>query len=48
LRGCHTQAHSLDELMMRIREAVEVCLETQGDGLESLDFVGVQTIRIAS
>jgi predicted RNase H-like HicB family nuclease len=48
LRGCHTQAHSLDELMMRIREAVEVCLEAQGDELESLDFVGVQTIRIAS
>jgi predicted RNase H-like HicB family nuclease len=48
LRGCHTQAHSLDELMMRIREAVEVCLEAQDDGFESLDFVGVQTIRIAS
>jgi predicted RNase H-like HicB family nuclease len=48
LRGCHTQAHSLDELMIRIREAVEVCLEAQGDELESLDFVGVQTIRIAS
>jgi predicted RNase H-like HicB family nuclease len=48
LRGCHTQAHSLDELMMRIQEAVEVCLEAQGDELESLDFVGVQTIRIAS
>ena len=47
LHGCHTQAHSQDELMMRIREAVEVCLEAKGDGLESLDFVGVQTIRIA-
>jgi predicted RNase H-like HicB family nuclease len=48
LRGCHSQAHSLDELMIRIREAVEVCLEAQGDNLESLDFVGVQMIRIAS
>ena len=48
LRGCHSQAHSLDELMIRIREAVEVCLEAQGDGLEPLDFVGIQTIRIAS
>jgi predicted RNase H-like HicB family nuclease len=26
LRGCHTQAQSLDELMARIREAVELCL----------------------
>ena len=26
--------------------AIEVCLEAQGDGLEPLDFVGVQTIRV--
>ena len=30
LRGCHTQATSLDELMARVREAVELCLEVQG------------------
>ena len=28
LRGCHTQAKSLDVLMKRIREAIELCLET--------------------
>ena len=27
LAGCHTQARSLDELMCRIREAIELCLE---------------------
>lgn len=27
LRGCHTQARSLDELMIRIREAIELCVE---------------------
>jgi predicted RNase H-like HicB family nuclease len=32
LRGCHTQATSLDELMARVREAVELCLEVQGEG----------------
>jgi predicted RNase H-like HicB family nuclease len=48
LRGCHSQAHSLDELMVRIHEAAELCLEVQGDSLESLDFVGVQRIRVAS
>lgn len=26
LPGCHTQARSLDELMVRVREAIEVCL----------------------
>ena len=42
LRGCHTQAKSLDELMVRIREAVELFLEVQGDSIERLDFIGVQ------
>jgi predicted RNase H-like HicB family nuclease len=27
LPGCHTQARSLDKLMERIREAIELCLE---------------------
>ncbi len=27
LRGCHTQAKSLDILMARIREAIELCIE---------------------
>jgi len=27
LPGCHTQARSLDKLMERVREAVELCME---------------------
>jgi predicted RNase H-like HicB family nuclease len=27
LPGCHTQAQTLDDLMERIREAIELCLE---------------------
>ena len=38
LPGCHTQARSLDELMARIREAIELCLEVQGQSPENLDF----------
>lgn len=30
LPGCHSQAKSLDELMARIREAIELCLDVQG------------------
>ncbi|MBD2504324.1 type II toxin-antitoxin system HicB family antitoxin [Anabaena azotica] len=29
LAGCHTQAKSLDELMERIKEAIELCLEIE-------------------
>ena len=42
LRGCHTQAKSVDELLKRIREAIDLCLESQGTGdAESLEFVGI-------
>ena len=27
LRGCHTQAKSLDQLVERVKEAIELCLE---------------------
>ena len=46
LPGCHTQAKSLDELMARIREAIELCLEVQGQPVEDLDFVGVQRVTV--
>jgi predicted RNase H-like HicB family nuclease len=29
LRGCHTQAKSLDTLMKRVREAIDLCLEVE-------------------
>ena len=47
LPGCHTQATSLDELMRRVREAIELCLEVDGAPAESLDFIGVQRITLA-
>lgn len=46
LAGCHTQARSLDELMDRIKEAIELCLEVQEDDIEQLDFVGVQRVTV--
>jgi predicted RNase H-like HicB family nuclease len=48
LRGCHTQARSLDELMERVREVVELCLEVQGGEVEPMTFVGVQRISVAA
>lgn len=46
LLGCHTQAKSLDELVIRIKEAIELCLEVEGKDVEPLDFVGVQQVSI--
>jgi predicted RNase H-like HicB family nuclease len=47
LRGCHTQATSLDELLARIKEAIELCLEVEGKDVQPLDFVGVQQVSVA-
>ena len=46
LAGCHTQAQSLDELMRRIREAIELCLEVEDGKVEQLDFIGVQQVTV--
>jgi predicted RNase H-like HicB family nuclease len=45
LAGCHTQAKSLDELMERIQEAIELCLEVDQQA-ETLEFVGVQRVSV--
>jgi predicted RNase H-like HicB family nuclease len=46
LQGCHTQAKSLDTLMKRVREAIELCLEVEGQNMPSFEFVGVQRILV--
>ncbi len=46
LRGCHTQARSLDTLMERIKEAIELCLEDCPEPAEELEFLGVQRMSI--
>jgi len=48
LHGCHTQARSLDELVSRVREAIELCLEVEGEPPEGLQFVGVQRVRVST
>jgi predicted RNase H-like HicB family nuclease len=46
LRGCHTQAKSLDTLMKRIREAIALCIEVEGGDATKSQFVGVQRIAV--
>ncbi len=46
LRGCHTQAKSLDTLMKRVREAIDLCLEVEGTAGDRYEFVGVQRIAV--
>jgi len=46
LRGCHTQAKSLDTLMKRVREVIELCLEDDDVAADSLELIGIQQITV--
>jgi len=48
LPGCHTQAPSLDSLTERIREAIELYLEAEGEPAAKLEFIGVQRVIVAA
>lgn len=46
LKGCHTQAKSLDTLMERIKEAVQLCLEVEKKKHPKTHLVGIQKIAV--
>jgi predicted RNase H-like HicB family nuclease len=46
LPGCHTQARSLDQLMKRIQEAIQLYLEVEEEAVEGLDFIGIQQVTV--
>lgn len=48
LPGCHTQAKSRDALDVRVREAIALCLETQGEPVQPLELIGVERITVAA
>jgi predicted RNase H-like HicB family nuclease len=43
LPGCHTQAKSIDELIKRMKEAIELYLEVEKD-LPTTEVLGIQKI----
>ena len=46
LAGCHTQAKSLDVLMDRVKEAIQLCVEVQKSSVRKTRLVGVQRISV--
>jgi len=46
LPGCHTQAKTLDALLMRIKEAMELCVEEYGLPVDPNEFMGIQKVAI--
>jgi len=44
--GCYTQGKTIAQVLDRIKEAIEVCLEADNEEIEPMKFVGVQQIEI--
>lgn len=47
LKGCHTQAKSLDTLMERVKEAIQLCLEEfEEEEHPKTHLLGVQRVAL--
>jgi len=46
LKGCHTQAKSLDILLERIKEVIELCVEVEETPMNT-EFIGFQRITVS-
>ena len=42
LNGCHSQAKSMDQLMVRMKEVIELCEDVMGKRNKRTKFVGIQ------
>ncbi len=46
IEGCYTQGKTLQEVLERIKEAIEVCLEADKEEINLMRFVGIQRIQV--
>jgi len=46
IEGCYTQGKNLQEVLERIKEAIEVCLEADKEEINLMRFVGIQRIQV--
>ena len=47
LKSCYTQAGTIPELLEKIQEVIELCLDVEKDIPISAKFIGVQQMEIA-
>jgi predicted RNase H-like HicB family nuclease len=45
IQGCHTQGKTIPEVLERIKEAVEVCVEAEGEEIKPMKFIGIQQMK---
>ncbi|MFH1290091.1 MAG: type II toxin-antitoxin system HicB family antitoxin [Nanoarchaeota archaeon] len=47
IQGCYTQGKTVEQAIERIKEAIEVCLEADGEEINPMRFVGIQRVILA-
>ena len=45
LEGCYTQGKTFEEVLSRVKEAIEVCLESEEE-INPMKFIGIQRVQI--
>lgn len=48
LRGCHTQARNMEDLLENVKDAIQLCLEVEEeeDAVEPLTLVGIHRVAV--
>ena len=46
IHGCYTQGKTVHQVMERIREAIQVCLEAEKEEMPKMKFIGLQQIEV--
>lgn len=47
IQGCSTQGKTVSQVLERIKEAIEVCLEAEPREVKPLKFIGLQRVAVA-
>ena len=46
IQGCYTQGRTISQVLDRIKEAIEVCLEADGEEIRPMKFIGIQRVEV--
>jgi len=46
IQGCYTQGKTIQQVMERIKEAIQVCLEADKEQPPQMKFIGLQQVEV--
>jgi predicted RNase H-like HicB family nuclease len=47
IQGCYTQGKTIPQVLERIREAIEACMEADNEEMKPLKFIGIQRVAVS-